>query len=95
MDAKTEMQAFERTQPVLPMIDGGAVDRPARAAHLGLRLPRHHLTVRGPGCGGPQSDRPLLLLAPRRGVCKGRSHMYRLGSPIVYQSGEPWVLRAA
>jgi hypothetical protein len=28
-------------------------------------------------------------------VCKGRSHMYRLGSPIVYQSGEPWVLRAA
>jgi transposase len=42
VDEKSQVQALDRTQPILPMT------RPGRTRHPRLRPPRHHLAVRRP-----------------------------------------------
>jgi hypothetical protein len=68
----------------------------SRTEKLAIFLPDAFATVKLT-CRKSDETRPSLAanLPWAFSGCKGRSHMYRLGSPIVYQSGEPWVLRAA
>jgi hypothetical protein len=60
VDEKTEMQAIERTQPVLPMVESGAFDGPAGAVHLGLHPVRHLV--------------PLCRVRRGREPCRPRRH---------------------
>jgi len=50
VDEKSQIQALDREQPVLPMMPGGPADdaRCARAAHAQLYPPWNHFAVRGP-----------------------------------------------
>ena len=63
VDEKSQVQALDRTQPLLPMAPG-----PGRAAHPRLRPPRHHLAVRGPERGHRRGDRQVPPPAPAPGV---------------------------
>ena len=63
VDEKSQMQALDRTAPLLPMMPGGA-----GAADPRLRASRHHQPVRGARHGHRQSDRPDPAPAPPSGV---------------------------
>ena len=75
VDEKSQIQALDRTQPLLPM-------RPGRAAHPRLQAPRDHLTVCGAGIehqtrNRPTASPPLFLGIPPvlgcdRGKCARR-----------------------
>ena len=55
VDEKSQIQALNRTQPILP---GPA--RTAREGHPRLQAQRHHHAVRRPGGRDRHRDRPLL-----------------------------------
>ena len=63
VDEKSQIQALDRTAPILPMRPG-----PAGEGHPRLRPPRHHHAVRRAGDRHRQGHRRLLSPAPARGV---------------------------
>lgn len=63
MDEKSQIQALDRTRPLLPMRPG-----PPGPTNPRRHLPRHHLAVCRAGCGHRERDRPISSSASPSGV---------------------------
>ena len=69
VDEKSQIQALDRTQPLLPMRPG-----PARTAHARLRPARDHVAVRRAGRGDGTRDRRVPSAASASGVPQVPGH---------------------
>ena len=65
VDEKSQIQALDRTQPVLPMLPGMPERRTAR-----LQAPRNDLAVRSPRCRHGFRHRQVLQAPPGQGVSR-------------------------